>query len=277
MAGSSGGGASWWRKLDRARHHLREVERLVGEFSARCDPKGRLEAAGRDRYALVAAFDATVDPALALALGDVVHNIRSALDHAFVALLPPSKGRYTRTFPILADPPKQREWARALADLPAEVVHQIDILQPHHGPPAEIDASARDMTPEEQQEANALGALAVLDNADKHRSLIPVELGVTGVSFLLSVDGRVPQFELRPPDFVTDGLVIGHGVVPHGVGPDEVLVGVRGEPTAVVKLGELSGGFVLPSSMNGLIDHVGLILEWLERYVPDATPTEPSS
>lgn len=71
----------WWRKLDRARHHIRELAGILDVFRARnpytLEPE---PTADPDRIAHRLRFHEEMPRDAAVVLGDALHNLRSALD-----------------------------------------------------------------------------------------------------------------------------------------------------------------------------------------------------
>ena len=73
--------SAWWAKADRAQHHLRLLDRLVAEFRAsepyRVVPRPT-DTPGRTEYRLH--IHKSVPPEISTTIGDILHNLRSALD-----------------------------------------------------------------------------------------------------------------------------------------------------------------------------------------------------
>src|SRR5688500_17747586 len=93
---------SWRLKLVRARDHLNEIEALIATYGqTQAHAAVRVKPAKRQPNLWVYNLKITVppDPMLAVVIGDVVHNARSALDHIAVALVP-NKHRSAASFPI---------------------------------------------------------------------------------------------------------------------------------------------------------------------------------
>jgi hypothetical protein len=73
--------SAWWAKADRAQHHLRSLDRLVAEFRASepytvvPKPTG---TPGRTEYRLY--IHKPVPAEISTTIGDILHNLRSALD-----------------------------------------------------------------------------------------------------------------------------------------------------------------------------------------------------
>jgi hypothetical protein len=73
--------SAWWAKADRAQHHLRLLDRLVAEFRA-SEPYTVVprptDTPGRTEYRLH--IYKPVPPEISTTIGDILHNLRSALD-----------------------------------------------------------------------------------------------------------------------------------------------------------------------------------------------------
>lgn len=151
-------------KVKRARKHLNELNRKVGAFLDRHPDKFSRQLDPEDfRYFIykippVPAPPATFGPVL----GDVVHNLRSALDHiawnlALLNLQGTSREPYGLTaFPLILDttPGSIDKFYRLLEDVLPDAVPDIIDLQPCH----------RQYPP-----GYELAILDALWNADKHR------------------------------------------------------------------------------------------------------------
>ncbi|HLY68074.1 MAG TPA: hypothetical protein VKU60_21220, partial [Chloroflexota bacterium] len=170
---------SWRLKLDRAEKHLKEFEVKVGDYIKRypyvperikCNKKHHCW-----RYVL--RVTEQPDPELAIALGDVIHNMRSALDHLATALVP-TRRRYSASFPIILDniedaalPTPYDLKSRAAFDtavtgMPAKAIAIVKAFQPYR---AGADRDPR---------FHALAILSRWENADKHRQLLVVSSGL---------------------------------------------------------------------------------------------------
>jgi hypothetical protein len=174
---------SWILKLDRAQKHLEEFDeevavyidkhayRAVRTIRPKCKEHGDCW-----RYRLE--ITEQPDPNLAVILGDVTHNLRSALDHIAVGLAP--KRRKTSTFfPIITEDIEygfltpnraqleaRQRFDRAVEGMAPEAVAIIQRAQPYN------------LRPERAHETHLLGVLSRLDNADKHRQLIVLSSGL---------------------------------------------------------------------------------------------------
>lgn len=142
-------------KIHRAKKHLRDLESELASFGMKefyavtTDTNTELRQLGKHR---ILTFDT-----LGLA-GDVIHNLRSALDHLANQLAWVGSGNEPSRqveFPIAKDAATyERDKARKTQGILPEVVKAIDALEPYKNGKGE-----------------ALWQLHELDNIDKHRTL----------------------------------------------------------------------------------------------------------
>src|SRR5215218_2101974 len=87
-------------KVDRAETHLGELARLIDEYvdSHPYEIRRASDASG-NKYTFYFHFTSQPSDDVAMALGDFVHNMRSALDYLACALVPPER-REKMSFPI---------------------------------------------------------------------------------------------------------------------------------------------------------------------------------
>lgn len=166
-------------KIARVRWQLRDldqrfssfIERAPKQLNERITPASDGETAD---YSFFAGEVGVPKREWGVLIGELVHNLRSALDHAVsAAAAEPSRAHQ---FPIVLereDWPKQRDGR--LKTLPAAVVELIKAQQPFHAQPP--------LTPER----HLLAVLARLSNADKHRLLHTA---------VLSIAEARPEFQL---------------------------------------------------------------------------------
>lgn len=73
--------SAWWAKADRAQHHLGSLDRLMAEFRA-SEPYTVVprptDLPGRTEYRLH--VHRPMPPEISTTIGDILHNLRSALD-----------------------------------------------------------------------------------------------------------------------------------------------------------------------------------------------------
>jgi len=191
-------------KLQRADKHLDELQGAVGAFLSRNPYELLTEHNDETGYwnFRVKVRDA---PPLSLSAitGDVVHNLRSALDHLIWQLvsLGPCAPDQRAEFPIFKDEKHYlREAPKKMGGAPSAARTTIDRLQPYH----RGDAA----------ESHPLWMLHELDIIDKHRALHVTTTVLVGSS--LSIPD-VPSWEIKDVALVpltevdpVEGAVIGH-------------------------------------------------------------------
>jgi hypothetical protein len=182
-------------KAERAGKHLAELEERAARFIQETPygPSRRLDA---DNYAyFIYEFPPQPTPSheLGVILGDLAHNLRSALDHIAwqLALLTTSNPSTQTAFPIFAatDKEKMSKFRIMTKDVLDEARPIMEALQPYHW-----GTSAR---------ANNLWILHSLWNTDKHRMLNPVPVRLRFPQFT-GLGGHVHHFgdgriEVRVP------------------------------------------------------------------------------
>lgn len=183
---------SWWLKLDRAEHHLKEVNAYIAAYSephpyeALRGPDIKVKGKKTVRYSLH--FTSEPDERLSVVVGDVVHNVRSALDHVVTNMAPNSALRSKIAFYIFTAQPYDddgkpldtedgKRWADLKAAVPSEALAQIDYVQPFHPPPDNVVTYCQE-NGIDPADVHSVANLNKLDNADKHRKLIPVAQGL---------------------------------------------------------------------------------------------------
>ena len=159
-------------KLGRARHHQDRLGELVDQClrpmlggGLKVQISNEIDARGKwsvSKVGSIPAFDGTE---MSLVVGDLVHNLRTALDHLACACVRDSGNEPTdqNAFPINERVPTGRWLERfkaKLARMDSVYVDAITNLQPYKHPDTE--------------EAWKLLRLATLDNLDKHKLLVPI-------------------------------------------------------------------------------------------------------
>jgi hypothetical protein len=181
-------------KLSRSRRHLRELEVAIESY-AETHPYKVVPHEDNTVHPLKRTFYAFVnqppDPALSIILGDVLYNLRSALDHLAVALVAP-KRRRRASFPIFvddlwatdpasgsyvnADDHARQAFDTATKTMSDEALDVIRSLQPFRTHP-------------HAPEKSPLAVLNRLSSADKHSRLVPVSFGIADIEFSVVTDG----------------------------------------------------------------------------------------
>jgi hypothetical protein len=238
---------SWWLKLDRAAEHLREFEDLVSPLLNRGKYPVRKQWETYNHqptytYRLVLPDLPETIPVIA---GDVMFNVRSALDHLAVAFAPANR-KTKAAFPIFTcdvhtideltgDYLHKRDfkaWRKAISGMPGPVVDYIESIQPWHF--IEEGKDPRD---------HILALLAQFQNADKHRQLAIVGYGlVDPIYWWTHPGGLVTRWE-PPADSLPPDRVIANNAVVHWETvnpPPQMNLDMEGTPRILI--GELQIG-----------------------------------
>jgi hypothetical protein len=194
---------SWWLKLDRAEENFRDLTYEILQYT-NAHPYEAVRATPPKQQPDIWLYRLRVtqqpQPRIALIAGDLTHNIRTIFDHLAVAIT----GRRDASFPVCYQDPwetlsdgrlmPEREKARASFESKIDGASEdartlIRELQPY---------SAGDDWAD-----HPLGIVSKLDNADKHRNMIPTtNTFSTGPSVTMaqkspSLVGEVPTYLLR--------------------------------------------------------------------------------
>lgn len=200
------------RKLERAEAHFKDVHAAVSEWRSAVQKQKLMVVNGKPKgdmlpidVVLRTPPDLTHD--VALAFGDGVHNLRSALDHTVLqmAMLGGANmqdvWRLT-SFPIYTDPHKFAVWAGKLKKyLTRDMVAGLESVQPYQ------TAKRLKRIPEHA----ILWTLSELDNIDKHRVIVVIG-GVYRITDIrLTVNNRLVIFgQATAPAFrpIKDGAIV---------------------------------------------------------------------
>jgi hypothetical protein len=181
-------------KLDRARQHFEQLEAEVN-FFLRGHPYIGLPYYDTQsgKHEIRARKFAEPDPALGLIAGDLVHNLRSALDHivyALAALGDQKRGERT-AFPIYDNEKAYlRHRSELLRGVPDEQARVIDQLQPF------------------RTGDDAIMKVARLDDRDKHRVITPL-IGSAVAGRLKANVGKVYNVAFpKPPIYFDDNAIL---------------------------------------------------------------------
>lgn len=236
-------------KLGRARVHLAALNAAIDSFT---DERGYevVKTAHPDEGVYEFRLRLHRDPPTtewAMLIGDCVHNMRSALDHLFWALVlrqhpggsPPNE--HAATLPIYRNPVTFRNKLAQIENfVGVEATKTIERLQPFHIDP--LDDSA-------------LAFIHSRDIIDKHRLLIP-SIGLIEHGRVISKarGGYKPKITPRvlKQEDVHDGIVL----VTVLVEPPEAVADVELEYTRLSVFFDRGGGRVLgvPTALAGFID-----------------------
>ena len=225
-------------------------------------------------------------PGAAVIAGDALFDLRSALDHIAVALVP-SRRRSKASFPIESEPIWKREHRRyvvrdsdrrrrfreAVNGMPDSAIAIIERLQPYHGVGQGV-------------EQEALYQLSRLNNADKHRQLVVFSAGLLNTITDIHVAGTFKRVVTRDREggigFAPDGANIHHlSAGPGRLAKSDVKVQVSGTPIVAIDLigprgnPPSRGVMDVEALFTLLLDHIPRVLTALEPYVrPRSRPTQ---
>ena len=187
-------------KLDRANHHFKEIDAAVETALSMKDEANLVPPyeyqADRKHLIVTCPTPKPVDRALPLAIGDYVHNLRSALDHLIFQLAvlngKAAEAETIISFPIfLSDPQFENFTKRKVAPfIDRQALADIKELQPYQiGNLGDEDV---------------LWVLSQLDIVDKHRLLVVIARQLRPTSFKIEVptgesfEHRLPRSDWKP-------------------------------------------------------------------------------
>lgn len=237
---------SFFRKLERAEEHLTDVEGMIADYVGR-DPYEVGERMENDegRSIRFLRFTEQPDNMLAVVIGDVIHNVRSALNHLAVACVPREKRRRRLQFPIFDEDPatiedlKRRKtalnaWKSQTEGMIPEARAALQTLQPYN--------SVFD-----NKTLHGLTIVEELSNTDKHRELVVTGSGLRNPTVRKFING----IALRPESVVGD--VKDGAQITSEPFPREVKMKIEGTVLVVVGMGEKGGYAELPSALHAAI------------------------
>lgn len=162
-------------KIGRAKYQLRDLEArfesVLGEWPLQLSEALEMRPGENvGDYTFTVEIVAVPKREWAVLIGEVVHNLRSALDHAVYAAAESPDGK--TAFPVITDPAKWdgRSVARKLRSVPPAAVEIVKRVQPF------VAAAQHD--PAE----HPLALLERLWNHDKHRMLQTAVMAVSGAA-----------------------------------------------------------------------------------------------
>jgi hypothetical protein len=263
------GAPSYRLKIDRAAEQLVEIKRLAAAYERPRPYNVTHRIEGKNKEHVYRAYPVEgSDSWIAVIVGDFLFNLRSALDHLRVALVP-RKRRYNGSFPIFTEDIWERDletgdyaertadarafWKSSVAGMSKRAIAAIDTMQPFR-------------FPDDQIEHLTLSILSRLNNADKHRELVPVVHHLKPMSVTVYwLDGSAP--EVRAIN--SDGFAGGSGAVIERLdrelrveasGSLKVAVGARDNPKF--------GGYGLPETCEIMIGFLANeVIPRLEPFV----------
>jgi hypothetical protein len=158
-------------KIERAKHHLRALEVVRQDFI-----KGnayRIECeTNQTGFNIYRVFNLQAPPVeIGLAAGDVIHNLRSSLDHLAYQLVYANGATHSKqtAFPIWDSAAEYKaQGARRVKGMAQDAIDAIDAIEPYQG-----------------GKGAGLWVLHYLDIADKHHALLTPLINVTEASFTI--------------------------------------------------------------------------------------------
>jgi hypothetical protein len=177
--------AAWWAKLRRANTHRETLNKLVQEFEA-CRPYTLTPEPGEEPnempYRLRIRREAPAE--ISTVIGDVLHNLRSALDSLAYKLAAQSKGQALTkqeerltSFPWCQHPSEYDGLMRVSLYAP-EAQKAMRVMQPFYwAEMANAPESERRQHSEEDFKWSGIYRLGQLSNIDKHRRLPALGVG----------------------------------------------------------------------------------------------------
>ncbi len=252
---------SWRLKIARAEHHLVELRDLVNRYRdghhyrAVCTHPPRPQPT---HWRFVLEITKPPDPQIAIVLGDLLFNIRSALDHIAVACAPAKRKRQAG-FPLYEKRPEgeeQRKFESMIKGMPSEALAIIEYEQPYN-----VRNRAPNVRPDSVE---TLFTLSALQDADKHRGLADLVSGISDPK--VQVTGGAETFGTMRPTYIEPGeLLINYDEFGNRIPFDEVKVEVRGVPHVAVNVSR-RGDYELPTVAEGILERVH------DRVIPSLEP-----
>lgn len=271
---------SWRLKLYRAEEHFCYFKLRVAPFQERQAypvSEGFEPYGDSQMYTWRLQLPPLEDPSLAVIVGDVLFNVRSALDHLAMALVPPrnrTRGVVRATqFPIFTcdidelDPftgkylhgRDRGRWDRATQGMTPRAVTALKFHQPYrfHG---------QGLNPRD----SSFAILSSMQNADKHRQLTVVNSGIGESSGRFTFpDGRIVDF--NPPPLPAGGLLANGTVV--GREPVNDMPGVKmeiiGSPLILISESPMGPYRECPDALALIIDSAWDCVARLEGFIID--------
>jgi len=266
---------SWRLKVDRAEVHIKEVEGYIDAFAKKHPYEAFLAPRLKKKPHIWhhhLRITEQPDEMIAVVIGEILYDYRSALDHLACALNPRSR-RGSAYFPIETKPiwdnnpdgswvlvgeahDKARDsFGTAVKGMKPEAVTLIKSVQPYQ---------LRD-----GDEPAVLDLLNRLENRDKHQELVTVSSWVSDIT--AHMVGSWGDNEIFCGDvedganlFTTDWYHLGGRLIPP---ESEVNVKISGIPKVSLKIGDIDGLGRLPLMLENMTLQVRHIFDALEPYL----------
>lgn len=219
-------------KVERAEHHINNLYLEAFRFMEK-NPYivyAHPDLEGRGDVIKLEGVDALPDP-LVLVLGDALHNLRSALDHALIATAINPTPR--TMFPV----------RNTVQELKAAISGGLK----EHAPAEIIDFIVNVIQPYKGGNGEAIWGLHGLDIDDKHKLLI-AHLEYTHITGLRAIDDKGENFA------IPDWLIVHPHIAPYLCdGHHNIQITDHGKVMRHVKFGDgmaLEGELILPTLRN---------------------------
>jgi hypothetical protein len=255
-------------KLDRAKVHFHTLNKSIGAFKRSKTHEfvvTKVDPTSGEKAVHLRILKEPKNPEWGLILGDMVHNLRSALDHLVwqLVLLNGKKPRRQNQFPIIGT--KDEYWKvptnrsesvrdRMLAGVAEDHRPFIDIVQPFN---ARTDAPSGART--------ALSTLSWISNADKHR--------VVHASFVLTEEPSPDLFDVTTshPGGAAVDMKMNWGELKDGAEimrfcPDPPGAHVNVNVTIPTYIAFRQGGYDLR------VEEIKVFFNWIDAYVRGFEP-----
>jgi hypothetical protein len=250
-----------WAKIERAKHHVRQLEQALKAFR---DTKPYCltcnQTANSAEYSFRIRIVAPIPIDFALIVGEVFNHLRSALDHLAWQLIEvtgskPSDHLY---FPICKGRPEYEARLQGeIKGIGPDAVDVLNAIKPYKGG------------------NDALWILHKLNNIDKHQVLLVLAYGMKPA---FSVSYRNPMFEslLQNPDFLAlfteeDRNRVGRTVMDASFDEPNSLFWILKDDDEIVRISWPDGP---PMDVNSEIDFSYDIALWQTEF-PDPNPIIP--
>jgi hypothetical protein len=270
---------SWWLKFKRAQQHMVDIRREARRY-ADSHPYRTIPIRQPQRYDNIQRYRLHIvqqpDPVIAIMLGDLVHNLASALDHVVVAASRPRSERKNAGFPIstenlwardskrryvIRDKERRKSFLRAIRGLPPQAQALVIRAQPYQLP--------------HRAHSSILAIISRLENADKHRELITIGTGLERPKIIvITRHERIVRSPtgLGRNQFLRDGAEIKVEVPVPVTSDPEVKMQFGGTASISIKIAhggrnEPPSEFHLYRTMTTALATVRLILRKLEPFV----------
>jgi hypothetical protein len=268
---------SWDRKVERAERHLKDFEALIAPFQHR---RGYPVSEGFETYDGERLWTCRLDipepedPLLPIIAGDLMFNLRSALDHLAHAMV----RRATRqtAFPLFTVDPHEQDpvtgeylhredrdrWLAMTKGFPKRAIPTVELVQAYH-----LKRHGRD------PRYGALALLRAFQNADKHRRLAVIVGGFSGPIIWYQV-GPAKKLRARLPRLPDDGRLKPREALHRSVDPLPPGVYMEAEGTVDVMVGDgrRREYYSCPWIFEAMIRDVAGVIDQLRDYAVHAPP-----